>query len=30
MVGSAVDTIVWSSDAISMTSISAPKTGAMR
>ena len=30
MVGSAVDTIVWSSDAISMMSISAPKTGPIR
>src|SRR6185437_5395900 len=30
MVGSAVDTIVWSSDAISITSISAANTGPTR
>ena len=30
MVGSAVDTIVWSSEASSITSISAPKIGPMR
>ena len=30
MVGRAVDTIVWSSDAISITSISAANTGPMR
>ena len=29
IVGSAVETIVWSSAAISITSISAPKTGAI-
>ena len=30
MVGSAVDTMVWSSDASSITSISAAKIGPMR
>ena len=30
MVGSAVDTIVWSSDATSSTSIRAPKIGPIR